>query len=608
MADESARNQSDADFHATTVLSLSKVLAEIATLVGLSPDIDEAYPIVDRVRQLVVKRDAALAEIKQLQNSRDGVTWCIARDTPSPRCVERTLADAARAERDLLAAERDRWVEQNSRLADQRDEARQVVKQVNDNCADFAEALGLPRDSHGLQIIAAARELQAERDEAHRQVEQLRALREHLLDSGRRLRLAWRSARQRALRLRSERDKARDLFLDTHKTASEGLDRVLALEDGLRTRTVERNQLLDKLDEIRDALGAGPDETAIRAISRLEAERDGATRNAEIFERLYKADAKRYQRRILEFGRRWQARLSVERESRFRWAEEAAHITAAAKALLDLEAAGVPTGNVLWSGWPHEYNDLAVAIGWRGAKRSEEYTLDDLTMTPEDHAKRAAEVFLGVEHKTARAAVDALIARCADAEERLDRAVVLPEDWHQQVMAKFGHGPRRDGSPSPRSSEVIELVESWCPATVEAALPTLAETRTGTDWCPNCREEAGTNRYDSGETSRCGTCGTELVGHDEANWCKPSVPEHVWKAAYDVIRAMRPDAHHAALIWHAMYAALHAAGYDVQEDLASNTGTEFAPLADLPEAEWQRFHHAALSARGETGTEAHDGQ
>jgi hypothetical protein len=86
------------------------------------------------------------------------------------------------------------------------------------------------------------------------------------------------------------------------------------------------------------------------------------------------------------------------------------------------------------------------------------------------------------------------------------------------------------------------------------------------------------------------------------------VPEHVWKAAYDVIRAMRPDAHHAALIWHAMYAALHAAGYDVQEDLASNTGTEFAPLADLPEAEWQRFHHAALSARGETGTEAHDGQ
>jgi hypothetical protein len=47
-------------------------------------------------------------------------------------------------------------------LRAERDQARRVVKQVNDNHADFAAALGLPRDSYGDQIIEAARQLRTE--------------------------------------------------------------------------------------------------------------------------------------------------------------------------------------------------------------------------------------------------------------------------------------------------------------------------------------------------------------------------------------------------------------------------------------------------------------
>lgn len=39
----------------------------------------------------------------------------------------------------------------------------------------------------------------------------------------------------------------------------------------------------------------------------------------------------------------------------------------------------------------------------------------------------------------------------------------------------------------------------------------VVETRTGHDWCPNCRQEAGTDRSrDDGGTERCATCGSEL--------------------------------------------------------------------------------------------------
>lgn len=44
------------------------------------------------------------------------------------------------------------------------------------------------------------------------------------------------------------------------------------------------------------------------------------------------------------------------------------------------------------------------------------------------------------------------------------------------------------------------------------APPTLAETRTGYDWCPSCRVEAGTDRYaDDNGIERCAVCGAALV-------------------------------------------------------------------------------------------------
>ncbi len=78
-------------------------------------------------------------------------------------------------ERDELQRCLDRWVDQNTRLAQQRDEARQVVKQVNNNCADFAEALGLSRDAYGDEIVAAARELRESRFRWAEEAAQLQA-------------------------------------------------------------------------------------------------------------------------------------------------------------------------------------------------------------------------------------------------------------------------------------------------------------------------------------------------------------------------------------------------------------------------------------------------
>jgi hypothetical protein len=43
--------------------------------------------------------------------------------------------------------------------------------------------------------------------------------------------------------------------------------------------------------------------------------------------------------------------------------------------------------------------------------------------------------------------------------------------------------------------------------------PPLAATRTGTDWCPGCELEAGTNRYRDQATGRerCASCAADLV-------------------------------------------------------------------------------------------------
>lgn len=50
--------------------------------------------------------------------------------------------------------------------------------------------------------------------------------------------------------------------------------------------------------------------------------------------------------------------------------------------------------------------------------------------------------------------------------------------------------------------------------TLAAAVP--ERSCTGTNWCPNCRTEAGTNRYVDGGTERCATCGFPLAHVEHA--------------------------------------------------------------------------------------------
>ncbi|UJW28816.1 hypothetical protein L3Q67_26510 [Saccharothrix sp. AJ9571] len=54
---------------------------------------------------------------------------------------------------------------------------------------------------------------------------------------------------------------------------------------------------------------------------------------------------------------------------------------------------------------------------------------------------------------------------------QLARAVVLPDDWRDRVIAQFGESARRDGTPSPRSWDVICLVESWRSAETAVQAP-----------------------------------------------------------------------------------------------------------------------------------------
>lgn len=75
-------------------------------------------------------------------------------------------AQAVADENERLRADNMRWMDQNERIAEERDEARRVVAQVNNNHGDFAEALGLSRDAHGDEIIATARQLAGLRERA----------------------------------------------------------------------------------------------------------------------------------------------------------------------------------------------------------------------------------------------------------------------------------------------------------------------------------------------------------------------------------------------------------------------------------------------------------
>lgn len=89
----------------------------------------------------------------------------------------------------------------------------------------------------------------------------------------------------------------------------------------------------------------------------------------------------------------------------------------------------------------------------------------------------------------------------------LATSVRLPEDWRQQVITKFGQGPRRDGSPSPRSMEVIDLIESLRPAGNEPQGDTPVTP--WSEWCEKCQDHVTGSHY------HCGVCGkrSSMMGH-----------------------------------------------------------------------------------------------
>ncbi|WP_027930725.1 hypothetical protein [Amycolatopsis thermoflava] len=69
---------------------------------------------------------------------------------------------------------------------------------------------------------------------------------------------------------------------------------------------------------------------------------------------------------------------------------------------------------------------------------------------------------------------------------------------------------------APSGPRVLGVDQPNPPATgvtgTEKKPPTLAETRTGTDWCPWCKREVGTDRYtqESSTLERCGVCSAVL--------------------------------------------------------------------------------------------------
>jgi hypothetical protein len=100
--------------------------------------------------QVVAVRDAEMERL-----------WTQLIELRAQRDLWQGLMDDLVARNDSLRDDNTRWMDQNERIASQRDEARRVVAQVNNNHCDFAEALGLDREAYGDEIIAAAKQFRA---------------------------------------------------------------------------------------------------------------------------------------------------------------------------------------------------------------------------------------------------------------------------------------------------------------------------------------------------------------------------------------------------------------------------------------------------------------
>jgi hypothetical protein len=139
------------------------------------------------------------------------------------------------------------------RLVAERDAARQVARIANNNCADFAEALGLDRDCYGDEIIEAAHLLLWLHAEAQWQRD---------------------DAVQYAIKVEAERDQiaqACDMEMASHDTTGrlhkQARARVAALE-------AERDALADRVAALQSPDAHRIDD--VQQIARLESERDEA--------------------------------------------------------------------------------------------------------------------------------------------------------------------------------------------------------------------------------------------------------------------------------------------------------------------------------------------
>jgi hypothetical protein len=88
---------------------------------------------------------------------------------------------------------------------------------------------------------------------------------------------------------------------------------------------------------------------------------------------------------------------------------------------------------------------------------------------------------------------------------RYELVIRFPHD--DGNVSEYG---QMDASKAAETLRVHAAMLDSLSGSVEARPPTLAETRTGIDWCPRCQEEAGTNRYLVTRHEYCGTCGAQL--------------------------------------------------------------------------------------------------
>jgi hypothetical protein len=147
-------------------------------------------------------------------------------------------------------------------------------------------------------------------------------------------------------------------------------DRIMCVVEPVVAELKAKTLALEEVGKHADALRAERDRAQHLLVEFLGI--DESPRESFSMEIKAAGEVERYVFTVQRAGRitPHHARLRAEaerdelRESRFRGAEEAAHVEAAAKALLD-EAWSTTDPTLGWSAWPVEYGALAESSGWR---------------------------------------------------------------------------------------------------------------------------------------------------------------------------------------------------------------------------------------------------